>query len=116
TGLVLGAGKDGVLYVLDRAKMGKAFGDLSKLKLPPVFLTFEPDRNVPEYANASPTGNMDFKPSPGVKTHHLHGSPVYWNSAAGPLLFAWGENAELRAFSMAPSGHTTLLAHGSEVA
>jgi outer membrane protein assembly factor BamB len=117
TDLLLGAGKDGVLYVLDRANLGKTIGDPSRLKAPPIFLTFDPDPNVPEYRNASPTGNMDFKPSPGVKTHHLHGSPVYWNSAThGPLLFAWGENAELRAFSLAPSGKATLLAHGSEVA
>jgi hypothetical protein len=38
---VLGAGKDGVLYVLDRNKMGcKAVGDFSKLKAPPVSHTF----------------------------------------------------------------------------
>jgi hypothetical protein len=117
TNFVLGAGKDGVLYVLDRANLGKTIGDLSKLKAPPVFLTFDPDPSVPEYRNASPQGNMDFKPSPGVKTHHLHGSPVYWNSAAhGPLLFAWGENAELRAFSLPASGQASLLAHGSEIA
>src|SRR5262249_40838981 len=103
--------------VLDRANLGKTIGDPSRLKAPPIFLTFDPDPNVLQYRNASPVGNMDFKPSPGVKTHHLHGSPVYWNSAAhGPLLFAWGENAELRASPLAPSGKATLLAHGSEVA
>ena len=60
---------------------------------------------------------MDFKPQPGWKTHHLHGSPVYWVSARhGPMLFAWGENAELRAFAFDPSGHVKLLAHGSELA
>ena len=60
---------------------------------------------------------MDFKPQPGWKTHHLHGSPVYWVSAKhGPMLFAWGENAELRAFAFDPSGHVKLLAHGSELA
>jgi hypothetical protein len=31
------------------------------------------------------------------------------------MLFAWGENAELRAFAMAPSGQAALLAHGSEL-
>ena len=32
------------------------------------------------------------------------------------MLFAWGENAELRAFAFDPSGHVKLLAHGSELA
>jgi hypothetical protein len=32
------------------------------------------------------------------------------------MLFAWGENAELRAFAFDPSGHVNLLAHGSELA
>jgi glycosidase len=117
TSTLFGAGKDGVLYVLDRNNLGRALGDLSKLRAPPVFLTFDPDRNNPAYRNAAPDGDMDFKPQPGVKTHHLHGSPVYWDSAAhGPMLFAWGENSELRAFAMEPSGRVKLLAHGSEVA
>jgi outer membrane protein assembly factor BamB len=117
TTTVLGAGKDGVLYVLDRNNMGRALGDLAKLKAPPVFLTFDPDRTNPAYRTASPEGDMDFKPQPGVKTRHLHGSPVYWDSAAhGPMLFAWGENSELRAFAMESSGRVRLLAHGSELA
>jgi outer membrane protein assembly factor BamB len=117
TDLILGAGKDGVLYVLDRNNLGKSVGDLSKLKAPPTFLTFDPDPNSPAYRGASPVGNLDFKPQPGWKTHHLHGSPVYWvSSKHGPMLFAWGENAELRAFAMAPSGRVKLLAHGAELA
>jgi hypothetical protein len=112
---VLGAGKDGVLYVLDRANLGKAIGDFSKLEAPPVFLTFDP--SSPPYSGASPTGNLDFKPQPGIKTHHLHGSPVYWVSAKhGPMLFAWGENAELRAFAFDSAGRAKLLAHGAELA
>jgi glycosidase/outer membrane protein assembly factor BamB len=117
TTTVLGAGKDGVLYVLDRNNMGRSLGDLAKLKAPPAFLTFDPDRTHPAYRAASPDGDLDFKPQPGVKTRHLHGSPVYWDSAAhGPMLFTWGENSELRAFAMDASGRTRLLAHGSELA
>jgi hypothetical protein len=115
TNLVLGAGKDGVLYVLDKDNLGKSVGDFTKLKAPPAFLTF--DATSPPYTGTPPTGDLDFKPQPGVKTHHLHGSPAYWVSAKhGPMLFAWGENAELRAFSIDPSGRIKLLAHGAELA
>ena len=113
--LILGAGKDGVLYVLDRGNLGKAIGDFTKLKAPPVFLTFDP--SSPVYDGASPTGNLDFKPQQGLKTHHLHGSPVYWvSSQHGPMLFAWGENGELRAFSLDSADRAKLLAHGTELA
>lgn len=29
---------------------------------------------------SKPDGDLDFKPLHGYKTHHLHGSPVYWKS------------------------------------
>lgn len=42
--LLLGAGKDGILYVLDRSnlggKIGKQVGDLSVLKSPPIYVTY----------------------------------------------------------------------------
>jgi outer membrane protein assembly factor BamB len=117
SGLVLGAGKDGVLYVMDRNNMGKVVGDFSKLKAPPIFFTFDPDPSVAAYQGASPIGNLDFKPMLGVKTHHLHGSPVCWESSAhGLMLFVWGENGNLRAFTLDPSGKATPLAHGEEFA
>jgi hypothetical protein len=115
--LLLGAGKDGVLYVLDPNNLGKTIGDLTKLKCPPSFFTFDPDRSIPAFANAKPDGNLDFKPMKGVKTYHLHASPVYWKSDAnGPQLFVWGENTTLRTYSLGATGKTTLLARGSDVA
>jgi outer membrane protein assembly factor BamB len=117
TDLLLGAGKDGVLYVLDRNNLGKAVGDFSKLKVPPTFFTFEPDKSIPAYANAKPDGNLDFKPSPGVKTYHLHGSPVHWwNDQHKDMLFVWGENTYLRAYALEKSGKTTLIARGKDIA
>lgn len=116
--LVLGAGKDGVLYVLDRNNMGKAIGDFSKLMAPPIFFTFDPDPSIPAYKNADPAGDLDFQPMLGVKTHHLHGSPAYWKSAAhGPMLFVWGENGHLRAYALdIATGKAKFLAHGAELA
>jgi hypothetical protein len=33
--------------------------------------------------------------------HHIHGSPVFWNSPAGPYLYIWGENDQVRAYALA---------------
>ena len=53
----------------------------------------------------------------GVKTHHLHGTPVYINGPHGPMLFGWGENGTLRGFTLdASSGRAVLAALGAEVA
>jgi hypothetical protein len=118
TDLLLGSGKDGILYVMNRNNMGKAVGDFKKLKIPPEFFTFDPDRSVPAYQNASASSpNQDYKPMQGVKTHHLHGTPIYVNTSGGARLFAWGENGTLREFSLDPaSGQVRLMAHGADVA
>jgi outer membrane protein assembly factor BamB len=118
TNLLLGAGKDGVLYVFDRTNLGKSVNDPRKLKAPPIFFTFDPDPTISSYKNASPTGNLDFIPALGMKTHHLHGTPVFWRSKAlKSMLFVWGENGSLRAFSFDEStGVAKLLAQGTDVA
>ncbi len=33
-------------------------------------------------------------------TGHIHGSPVYWNSPNGPLVYLWGEGDPLKAFRL----------------
>jgi outer membrane protein assembly factor BamB len=110
--LVVGAGKDGVLYVLDKdtAKFGKG-SDYSRLKQPPVFFTYFPGFGV----DAAQISNLNrFYDG---KTHHLHGSPVFWNDPTlGPMLFVWGENECLRAWRIAPSGAVTFVAKSAEVA
>ncbi len=34
----------------------------------------------------------------GGGTHHIHGSPVFWNGPNGPHMYVWTENDALRAF------------------
>ena len=110
TDFVLGAGKDGVLYVLDRNDMGKVVGNFGKLKSAPIFFTYFPGPEFP------PTGNLDFQ-GDNLKTHHLHGSPVFWNSPdRGAMLFDWGENECLRAWSVDPTGKVTFIAKSAEIA
>jgi hypothetical protein len=111
-GLVIGAGKDGVLYVLDQdnAKFGQG-SDFSKLKQPPIFFTYFPGFGI----DASKVANLDHLFD--LKTHHLHASPVFWNSPArGPMLFCWGENECLRAWTIDAAGKVTFVAKSAEIA
>ena len=110
--LLVGAGKDGVLYVMDKDHMPNG-NDFSKLKQPPRFFTYEPPAAAT--IDASKVVNLD-KFYDG-KTHHLHGSPAFWkHPARGPMLFVWGENEHLRAWSIDADGKITLIAKGNEIA
>ena len=77
--VVFGGGKDGHLYVLSTANLGK------------------------HAAPAQP--NAENCPNPNVLQDvakaalgHLHGSPVYWEGPDGARVFVWGENDRLRAY------------------
>jgi hypothetical protein len=110
--LVVGAGKDGVLYVLDKdtAKFGQG-SDFKVLKQQPIFFTYFPGFGI----DAANVHNLD-RLFDG-KTHHLHGSPVFWNSPGrGGMLFDWGENECLRAWTISPAGTTQFVAKSHEVA
>jgi outer membrane protein assembly factor BamB len=112
TSMVVGAGKDGVLYVLNQDTAGFGQGsDFSKLKQPPVFFTYDPGPGI----DASVLANLD-KFYDG-KTHHLHGTPSFWVSPTdGPTLFVWGENESLRAYSIDANGAVMLRAKSAEIA
>ncbi len=111
-GLVVGAGKDGVVYVLDQdtARFGQG-SDFGVLKQTPIFYTYFPGFGI----DASDVHNLDHLFD--GKTHHLHASSVFWQSAAlGPMLFCWGENEHLRAWKIDPAGKVTFVAKSAETA
>jgi outer membrane protein assembly factor BamB len=116
--LVLGAGKDGILYVLDRLTLGKKVGDLSALKQPPLFVTFNGLGLQPFPPNIDfPLGGAEPSQGPPKKTHHLHASPAYWVGPTGALLFDWGENETLRAWTVDPNtGAVGFRAKSAEIA
>jgi hypothetical protein len=71
TNLLVGGGKEGVLYLLDRTNMGH----------------FRAGNNAQIV--------QSFQAADG----HIHGSPVYWNSTQyGPLVYMWSENDVLKAY------------------
>jgi hypothetical protein len=119
-GLVIGAGKDGILYVLDQNNMGQTTpadlehpaANYQKLKKQPIFFTYYPPELSP-----SPDDIASLNVLHGGRTHHLHGSPVFWESPDhGPMLFCWGENESLRAWTIGRDGAVTYRACGAETA
>ena len=79
TNLVLGAGKDGVLYVLDRdtAQFGQGSNYAVLKQRPAIFFTYFPGAVDAEHI---PNLNNLF----GGKTYHLHGSPASGAIRSGP--------------------------------
>jgi len=86
TDLVLGGGKEGVLYLLSRNNLGKFAG------------AGGPGCANPNVVQAfMATALHDH--GAGTVHGHIHSAPVYWKGPAGPRVYVWGENDRLRAFS-----------------
>jgi hypothetical protein len=92
TNLLLTGGKEGRLYLADRSQLGG----------------FDP---------AADHVVQSFQASDVRYTNNIHGTPVYWNSPAGPRLYMWAENEALKAFAFdgaridtTPVGRSTVLA------
>ena len=121
-GLLLGAGKDGIAYVFDVKNMGKTkAGDFApdkisenyaKLKSSPIWFTYFPGFGV----SPSPTKLTDLDTLFQGRTHHQHSTPVHIKTALGHRIFTWGENGNLRAWSIDSIGKLTYLACSAEIA
>jgi hypothetical protein len=120
---VLAAGKDGILYMGNVKNLGKTrpadlnpsatVQNYAKLKAPPIFYTYYPGPQL----SPTPSDVSRLNVWETQRTHHLHGTPVLWRSAAHGLMhFCWGENGNLRAWSLTSAGVSTYLACSSEVA
>jgi hypothetical protein len=119
---IIGAGKDGIAYVLDMNAMGKTqpadfapariAGNYAKLLTPPYGFTY-----FPAGIDLSPANLASIPTQFGGFTHHQHSTPVCYKSPDhGLMLFTQGENGPVRAFSLNPDFSITFLATGNEVA
>lgn len=108
-GNLIGGGKDGIMYNLDKNNLGKdSWAPQWNLPFVATYLPDQPnggaglpattvvnpnwpivnrDRNLPQH---TPTG----------KTYHIHGTPVYMEQATGGVVFVWGENERIKAYSV----------------
>ena len=77
--VIFGGGKDGHLYLLSTASMGK--------------------HAAPAQPNAETCPNPNaLQDVAKAALGHLHGSPVFWEGPDGARVFVWGENDRLRAY------------------
>jgi len=126
-GNLIGGGKDGILYNLDKNNLGKDTWT-PQFNLPFV-ATYPP--NAPNGAAGLPTAtapnpnwpivNRDRNlpaQTPAGKSHHIHGTPVYMERATGGILYLWGENERLKAynFAFATRRITSFRAQGTQIA
>ena len=126
-GNLIGGGKDGILYNLDKNNLGKDSWN-PQFNLPFV-ATYLP--NAPTGAAGLPTTtvpnpnwpivNRDRNlpgQTPGGKSHHIHGTPVYMERATGGIVYVWGENERLKAynFDFATKRIVSFRAQGTQIA
>jgi hypothetical protein len=91
---IVGGGKDGWFFVIDPDQL---------------------DKNVPNSAISQAfKASFNFDRGsrrglpPGDETHHIHGSPVVWNSgAASVFVYVWGENDVVRVYQYAPEANAS---------
>ena len=108
-GNLIGGGKDGILYNLDKNNLGKTTWD-PHFNLPFVasYLPNQPNgaAGLPTTTAANPNWpivNRDRNlpaQTPTGKSHHIHGTPVYMERATTAIVFLWGENERLKAYNM----------------
>jgi hypothetical protein len=92
---LVGGGKQGYFYLLDRNHLGKLQPHHS---LAPALQYFK----VADHF----TLNWISWLIPVFGYHHIHGAPVYWNSAQrGPMVFVWPEESPLKAYEYGPATH-----------
>ena len=107
-GNLVGGGKDGILYNLNKDNLGHNSWN-PQFNLPFV-ATYLP--NPPNGAAGLPTSTMadpnwpivnidrNFSPNtPAQKSVHIHGTPVYMETKTGGIVFVWGENERVKAYN-----------------
>jgi hypothetical protein len=126
-GNLIGGGKDGILYNLDKNNLGKDKWD-PQFNLPFVatYLPNQPTNGagLPTTTVANPNWpivNRDRNipaQTPARKSYHIHGTPVYMERATSGIVFLWGENERLKGYnySFATKRITSFRAEGTQIA
>jgi hypothetical protein len=86
TDLVLGAGKEARVFLVDRRNMGGFAPDRDD-RQPGVVQRFFANRE------RCPKGKLG-----GPECHHIHSTPIVWDGPSGPWIYVWPENDYLKAY------------------
>jgi hypothetical protein len=108
-GNLIGGGKDGIIYNLNKDNLGKNTWD-PHFNLPFVATYLpngpNPPAGLPTTKAADPNSpivqlnrNLHAQ-TPSGKTYHIHGTPVYLEQAKSAILYVWGENERLKAYDI----------------
>lgn len=79
---IVSGGKEGVLYVLSAADMGK----------------FTAIPTAPDCRNGNAVQEINAFPQVHGHWGNIHGSPVFWQGPDTARIYAWGENSPLKAY------------------
>ncbi|MGH9309383.1 MAG: hypothetical protein ACRD1U_08425 [Vicinamibacterales bacterium] len=126
-GNLIGGGKDGILYNLNKDNLGKdTWNPQFNLPFVATYLPNAPNGGAGLPTTTAPDPNWPivsrdrnhFTQTPTGKTHHIHGTPVYMERATSGILYVWGENERLKAynFSFATKRLTGFRGEGAQVA
>jgi hypothetical protein len=108
-GNLIGGGKDGILYNLNKDDLGKHKWD-PHFNLPFVATYLPNGPNGPAGLPTTTPANPNWPivqlnrnlhaQTPNGKTYHIHGTPAYLEQAKSAILYVWGENERLKAYNM----------------
>jgi hypothetical protein len=108
-GNLIGGGKDGILYNLNKDNLGKHSWD-PHFNLPFVATYLPNAPNAPAGLPTTTPANPNWPivdldrslpwRAPGGKTYHIHGTPAYMEHATGGIVYVWGENERLKAYNL----------------
>jgi hypothetical protein len=126
-GNLVGGGKDAILYNLNKDNLGtSSWAPHFNLPFVAAYLpnppngaaglptTTEPDPNWPIVKRDR---NLPMH-TPTGKSHHIHGTPVYMETATGGIVFLWGENERIKAYNyeFATKRIVSFRAEGTQIA
>ena len=126
-GNLVGGGKDGILYNLNKDNLGKdTWNPQFNLPFVATYLPNPPNgaAGLPTTTAADPNWpivNRDRNlpaQTPTGKSYHIHGTPVYMERATSGIVYVWGENERLKAynFDFATKRVTAFRGQGTQLA
>jgi hypothetical protein len=126
-GNLVGGGKDGILYNLDKNNLGKdSWNPQFNLPFVATYLPNAPNNPAGLPTTTVPDPNWPIvnrdrnllTQTPAGKSYHIHGTPVYMERATNGIVYVWGENERLKAYNynFASKRITAFRGHGTQLA